>query len=198
MEKESSVMVNRGCHLDSTGTPCRASTTVNQNEVFICVFKICTKFIWLEHTTELSLFILMKYIVAMLLSFAVLHQFPSLTLDNFFIKMFMIVPWKHTLMSKTTTMIGLHLAINILMMWESHKMLQRILIKILPHLNSNRPWSTSTFTTNFLIKTTRSLVAIMSSTALWEAAHTFYIITYGWLQFQTSLVWLFPHYQQML
>ena len=106
----------------------------------------------LEHTTELSMFILMKYIAAMLLTLAVLHQFPSLTLDIFFIKMFMIVSWKHTLMSTTTTMIGLHLAINTLMMWESYEMLQRILIKISPHLNSNRSWITSAFTTKLLIK----------------------------------------------
>jgi hypothetical protein len=152
----------------------------------------------LEHTTELSMFILMKYIAAILLCLAVLHQFLSLTLDSFFIKMFMTVSWKLTLMSTTTTMIDLHLTINTLMMWESHKMLQRILIKILPHLNSNRPWSTSTFTTKLLIKTTRSLAAMMSSTALWEAAHTLYITTNGWLQFQTSFIWLFPHYQQML
>ena len=152
----------------------------------------------LEHTTELSMFILMKYIAAMLLCLAVLHQFPSLTLDSFFIKMFMIVSWKHTLMSTTRTMIGLHLAINTLMMWESHKMLLRILIKISPHLNSNRPWSISTFSTKLLIETTRSLAAMMSSTAMWEATHTFYIITYGWLQFQTSFIWLFLHYQQML
>ena len=142
------------------------------------------------------MFILMKYIAAMLLCLAVLHQFPSLTLDSFLISMFMIVSWKHTLMS--TTIIFLHLTINTLMMWESHEMLQRILIKILPHLNSNRPWSTSTFTTKLLIKPTRSLAAMMSSTAMWDVAHTFYITIYGWLQFQTSFIWLFPHYQQML
>ena len=141
----------------------------------------------------------MKYIAAILPNLAVLHQFPSLTLDSFFISMFMTVSWKCTLMSTTTTtMIGLHLTINTLMMWESHKMLHRILIKILPHMNSNRPWSTSTFTTKLLIKTTRSLAAMMSSTALLEAAHTFYTTTYGWLQFQTSFIWLFPHYHQML
>ena len=80
----------------------------------------------LEHTTELSMFILMKYIAAMLLTLAVLHQIPSLTLDSLFIKMCMIVSWKLTLMSTTRTMIGLHLAIYTLMMWESHKMLLRI------------------------------------------------------------------------
>ena len=57
---------------------------------------------------------------------AKLGSAPSISkLDSrqFLHKMFMIVSWKQTLMSTTRTTIGLHLAINTLMMWESHKML---------------------------------------------------------------------------
>ena len=102
----------------------------------------------------------------MLLNLAVFPQFPSWTVNSLFIKMCMIVSWKCTLMLTTIKkMVGLHSTINTFMMWESHKMLLRILIQVLPHLNSSRPWITSPFTTKSHIKATRSLAAMTSFTA---------------------------------